>query len=117
LVISFRAPEINERVTVREIFLKVYKEHSKNRLTPEVYGYYGSVKGKGKPRYSQYICELSKGEYSEGKIPIYGVTVIQYHSCEGKWKPNVGLSILIASKDKADEYARKLGLSGELTSL
>lgn len=92
-----------------EVFSSVYRGY-RNKLTPHLYGYYGSLKNDGMPHKSRFICELSEGIY-EG-TPIYGVTVIEYDTRAHKWKMNFNLSGVTTSKDKAKKYARELGFNG-----
>lgn len=104
-----------ERTIIRETFLRVYEASIKNRLTPNVYDFYGWVGHDGKVK-GQYICELSQGEFGGGKIPIFGVTVIRYNKNINAWVPDVDLSVVKGSRKKAEEYASKLAFRGNDTN-
>lgn len=95
-------------ISKTEIFESVYAGY-RNKLTPRIFGYYGSIRSDGHPDKSRFICELSEGVYNT--TVIYGVTVIEYHDSRG-WKRNLSLSGVTTSKEKAKKYASELGLKG-----
>jgi hypothetical protein len=104
--------EQQQQIQIENIFHKVYNKYT-NRSTPKISRYYGSVCDFGKPDKSEFICELSQGIFGGDKIPIYGVTVIQYNTCTGKWEKNLAMSGVTTVKIKAETYASELGFTGK----